>query len=477
MTRIDEFLPSLVDEPTPVDPQSIWERGRRRRAAKGAVAIVGLAAFAATVGVILPDVDRSPTIQPVGPSGSTSPDVVPSASASEPSNVAPPPLPFPVLDEQTDTTIVVAQDGKLEFVHVDDGSSVTIPMPEAAAGDPPQRLGGGDGSIVVYGGDTLYAFPARADAFAPVPIAQPGTFAVFVGAGVPDRVWLRPGRTTAGTREISLIGVDGTPLVEPFESDFLLVAGLRDVVVLDLGGILAAWDPVRRDDLLRIRDAFPMGTDGSRFAHCDAVCKTISLSDPRAGTTVPVATAGEDLVYTGYAGALSPDGRHVAAPACLQFGSTGQDCRLEVIEIATGRRWTVAEGHVSPHRTPVWSPDGGWVFAISEGAQLFAYRPGQDEPRRVDVPPIAGGRAVAQLLAIEAGPTVRGCEELPTEAPTPPPGVEDDGNRQSDVERGVVILDEGGETYRLDENDPACRVHERAMGIIERERAIIRGQS
>jgi hypothetical protein len=240
--------------------------------------------------------------------------------------------------------------------------------------------------LVLYGGATTFVMDPHPGAEVEPLIDQP-PFSVFVDAGVSDRVWTRRGRTDGEAAEISQVDLHGRivhgPTVSPGGN---LAVGLRDAVVLQRDAGLAVWDPVRDDIIITVDGPFPMGTDGRRFAWCDQPCQRLYLTDPAAGTTDLLAELPDDANFAGYDGRISPDGRYLATPVCLD--ADPRRCALTVLDLENRRAWTVADGHHHGYGTPAWSPDSRWVFTYLTDDRLAAYQPGRADAHQLAIEPV-----------------------------------------------------------------------------------------
>lgn len=378
--------------PDAPDTTALWQRGRHRRRAKRTTAVGMTAAVA--VGVVavqpvwdgaVPDIDLTPAD---APATADLPTVVLPDPGGERAELAP-------LVEPTGSLLVATYDGSATFVDVDRREVTDRELPELATGDPPYRLIAGD-RLVLWGGQRTYAMDPDPDA-EPEPIVDETTSSVFVPAGVPDRFWIRLGTTDGSPAPISQVAVDGQVLLGPTESPAgNLVAGLRDTVVLQRDGELLVWDPQTDQVAERIPGVFPMGSDGDRFAWCDQGCRQLSITDPVAGTTRLLARVPDGATFSGYGGQLSPDGRFLAAPLCVDGG---RRCGLAVLDLHDDRATIVADGWVSSTARPAWSPDSHRVFVVLEDDRLATYRPGTPDATIVQIDGIAATYGVAVAVA------------------------------------------------------------------------------
>lgn len=383
-------LPTLLERgagPPLAGPEvtELWERGRRRRRSKrlAGAAGGGLAAIVAVVAVTLA-LDLMPL---EGPEIHSVQRPVP----AEPIDVTLPDEPTALdgLTEATGATVVGVTGHRMTFVDVDARDVTTRELPELSPGDPPHFLLAGD-RLVFYGSAELYAMDIDPDA-RPEPIVETDSFAVFVPAGVTDRLWVRPGRTDRSPAEVFQVDMNGKVLRGPAQSPGgNLAVGLRDSVVLQQDDRLVVWDPEQDRVLTEVEGPFPMGSDGERFAWCDHDCRQLHLTHPNTEQTWQVAELPEQVSFGAYAGKLSPTGRYLAAPICEgEAGDQrrGQDlhCALEVFDLEAGQARTVAHGHVSSHTSLAWGPGEGWLFALLDDDRIAAYQPGTPEAHVIDL--------------------------------------------------------------------------------------------
>jgi hypothetical protein len=147
---------------------------------------------------------------------------------------------------------------------------------------------------------------------------------------------------------------------------------------------LIVWDPASRRTVCSLGTAGePIGGSGNLLAWVEPQGQ-LYLTDVSSCQTRPVdqLDPATYLGFLGAAGAISPDGRTLAAYIALQTGSRGDSFRLALVDVATGRV-TVPD---SPDRSAtvepiVWTTDSASVFftiSTSGGASLPAmYRLGQ----------------------------------------------------------------------------------------------------
>lgn len=296
-----------------------------------------------------------------------------------------------VLARRTGSVVVAVQDGRADFVRVDDGTVGTRALPQLAPGDPPYRIVDAE-RLVLYRGDTVYVMDPDPQAALQALTTAPGG-AVFVPSGVLDRVWVRAGRTDGAATPVSLIDVGGSTLIGPVDGPGgNLAVGLRDLVVLQDAGDrsgLAVWDARANEIVARVEGPFPMGTDGSRFAWCDLACRDLYVYDPATGASTLVARGADDARFAAYQGRFSPDGRFLAAPLCAD--GSQEPCALTVLDLVTDGTWTVAAGRLERGAgTLAWSQDGRWLFVTLDDARLAAYEPGTGDAAVVPVPSLDG---------------------------------------------------------------------------------------
>lgn len=366
------------DDPGPVDVEQLWVQGRRRRRAKLTGAVVAAAAVVAAVvaGRVLVVPTPSVDIGPVDQSPLIDDVVLPGEAGTSRATLVP-------LSEETGSVVLVAGDGQLSVVDVDTGETTQRELPELAAGDPPYRLVAGQ-RLVLYGGDTIYAMDTGLGS-APEAIVDTGSFGVFVPSGLPDRVWVRAGRTDGAAAAIRQIDLQGETLLGPATSPGgNLAIGLVDTVVLQRNDQLIVWDPATDEIVHEVPGPFPMGTDGQRFAWCDAGCRALSLSGPSTAT-VTVARLPDGYTFGGYSGRVSPDGHYLATPVC--HDGPEDRCALTVIDLANAQSWTIADGWMNGADHLAWAPDSSWLFMASSEGRLVTYRPGDSEASLVPVPP------------------------------------------------------------------------------------------
>ena len=364
------------------DTSALWQRGRRRRRTKRLSSVAGVAAIVTAAVVAVPALDGVPRPVEIGPADTPRVEQLPQVPLPNPATG---PASLPTLEHTTDAQLVLTRDGVAHFVDVDRQHIETRRLSELAAGDPPERLIVGD-QLVLYGGATTYVMDPHPDAEVE-PLTDQPPFSVFVDAGVPDRVWIRGGRTDNAPAEILQIGLDGTvelgPTLSPSGN---LAVGLRNTVVLQRYDGLVVWDPAEDEILLTVDGPFPMGTDGHRFAWCDQPCQRLYLTDPTTGTTDLLAELPDDASFAGYDGRISPDGRYLATPICLD--GDPRRCALTVLDLDHQRAWTVADGHHEGYGKPAWSPDSRWVFIHLTDDRLAAYQPGRTEAEQLNIDPL-----------------------------------------------------------------------------------------
>lgn len=377
--RLEQAAGTPPDTP---DLATLWQRGRRRRRTKRIGTVAAAAVLAATAVIATPTLTDGPGPIEIDPADTPQVERLPQVPLPDPTEE---PDELPVLEESTDSLLILTRDGSASFVDVDRRQVEQRQMDELAPGDPIERLVVGE-RLVLYGGDTTYVMDPRPDAD-PEPLIEQPSFSVFVDAGVGDRVWVRPGRTDGAPADIVQVGTDGTVLHGPTESPGgNLAVGLRDTVVLQRNDELVVWDPVDDEVIVTVDGPYPMGTDGRRFAWCDATCQRLYVTDATTGTTDLLAQLPDQVTFAGYAGRISPNGRYLATPMCHE-GQEPQGCALTVLDLDHDRAWTVADGHLPGFGPPAWSPDSRWVFAHLTDDRLAAFQPGQTNAALVDIDP------------------------------------------------------------------------------------------
>lgn len=419
------------DDPAPVDVQQLWKRGRRRRRAKVAAAAVAAAAAATAVlaGQVLVSPVPSVDIGPVGQSTLVDRVALPGEVGASRATLVP-------LDRDTGAVVVMAGDGRASVVDVDAAETSERELPELAAGDPLYRLVAGR-RLVLYGGDTIYAMDTDLESD-PEPIVDTTSFAVFVPSGLPDRIWVRAGRTDEAAADIRQVNLHGQTLHGPTTSPGgNAVIGLADTVVLQRDDRLVVWDPTTDQILQEVPGPFPMGTDGRRFAWCDADCRSLSLSNPSTGTTTTVAQLPGGYAFGGYGGRISPDGHYLATPVC-HAGPDGR-CAVTVIDLVNAQAWTVADGWATGSAHLAWAPDSGRLFMASSEGRLITFRPGDDQASLVPVPPSPQIQGLAVVAAEEGGDGVEAAVLDGSQIQTLAAAATDDPSL-----KGHVVLDSQG---------------------------------
>jgi hypothetical protein len=195
----------------------------------------------------------------------------------------------------------------------------------------------------------------------------------------PDALWI--------ITDNSIGELDGTGrwLVPPvgYQGFASSISVRRGVVVHEPDGLIV-WDPASGRTVCSLGTAGePIAGSGNLLAWVEPQGQ-LYLTDVSSCQTRPVdqLDPATYLGFLGAAGAVSPDGRTLAAYVGLQTGGLGDSFRLALIDVATGRV-TVPD---SPDRSAtvepiVWTADSTRVFftiSTSGGASLPAmYQVGQ----------------------------------------------------------------------------------------------------
>ena len=396
-----------------------WEarpnRGRRHRVVVGAAGLTAL-----VVGVALAGGDW-PTSRP--PPESTGPDQGSLEVAGQPGAEAPAggeipevavlrgPGPgadeaeLPALDEPTGVVLVATAlgDRDVTIVDVDAGEAATRDLDDIGARDPVAGFVVDD-RFVVSTEERLYTLASGPHGSAEL-VADVGDIAEAWPAGGTDRVWVRVARGEGAPSRVQQIALDGRVTVEPTQAPTgNVAAGLASHVLLRRGGDLVAWQPGDDDVAVEVSSTVAMAAVGHRFAWCagesrEPACKELHLTDVRGHRDQRVAdVADETATFAAYNAAFSPDGRFLATPVCTHPTA----CSLAVVDVGSRRAWVAAEGLLAQSSGLAWSPDRRWVFAHLTDGQVAAYRPGDDEARRIPVDLGRTGR-IHDLGVLDAG--------------------------------------------------------------------------
>lgn len=380
------------------DPSDLWDAGQSRRTRRRALAVGAVAA--AVVAVLVGVTVATSLVRSDG----DAPFISGTATVELPTDpVAVGDLPVMTAGDLDGQVLVTAEahDQNLLTYH-DAESSVSVPSP-VAPGDPLHRLVRRGNDLVFYGGDTLYASDANVDAD-PRPIVESDSFAVFVPAAEPDRVWVQPGRTDRTPRPIWQVDVEGNTTVEPVEAPGgNIVAATTSGVVLQERNGLHVWDPRTGQTIARVDGPFPMGTHEDHLAWCNAPCDQIHLTDVATGRDHVIARIEGTGAFHGYSGTLAPDGRLLAATVCRTSDSDTQTCGIVVIDLANGHARVAGFGAVPPSAHLAWSRDSTLVGVSLNDDHLGTYRPDGDGPvLRNDIPL---EHSVHGLAVVETSPS------------------------------------------------------------------------
>jgi hypothetical protein len=195
----------------------------------------------------------------------------------------------------------------------------------------------------------------------------------------PDALWV------ITDKSIGEVDGAGRWLVPPVSyQGFVSSISVRSGVVIHEPDGLIVWDPASGRTVCSVATAGePIAGSGDLLAWVETDGR-LYLTDVSSCQTRP-ADQLDPATYLGFlgaAGAMSPDGRTLAAYVALQTGGLGDSFRLALVDVATGRV-TVPD---SPDRSAtvepiVWTADSTRVFftiSTSGGASLPAmYRLGQ----------------------------------------------------------------------------------------------------
>jgi hypothetical protein len=232
------------------------------------------------------------------------------------------------------------------------------------------------GYVALFGGGSI--FVQSADFAAAPRLIGHGDQAL--AADRPDALWV------ITDDSIGELDRAGQWLVPPAAyQGFVSSISVRSGVVVHEPDGLVVWDPASGRTVCSPGSAGePIAGSGDLLAWVDPhgrlYLTNVSSCQTRPADQLDRATS---LGFLGAAGAISPDGRTLAAYVALQTGGLGDSFRLALIDIATGRV-TVPD---SPDRSAtvepiVWTADSTRVFftiSTSGGASLPAmYQLGQD---------------------------------------------------------------------------------------------------
>lgn len=389
--RVDEFRRTLEEvagpEPETTSADLVRVRGlaRRRRArravmvvAASAVAVAGLTAF--VVALQAPSDDsarvsaggqRRPRTTGVGPA-----------------------------------IFLLAEGNRVTRVDLGTGKQRTVVVPGLVGGDPPFHLLV-RGDRLVYWGRTendgeFATFSIPLDLRGPPQLLDRAL--IFVPSTHPDRVWLvydtNGDRRPAVVREVTATGVETVPRTALPPGSYP-DRGVDDGLLLERNRKLEVWRP-------GVGAVRAFSTGPSLDANASTVAWVSESDDGR--LHVAAVDTGAERVYaprTGterfLAGALSPDGRTLAALVGPSPGpqSTGVHARLALVDLASGNTRLVAGSKIAPYGNVAWSPDGrvviftGYVQQPRLVIEVGTYEVGAPAARRISVPTAHDTRVTA----------------------------------------------------------------------------------
>jgi hypothetical protein len=365
-----------------------------RRWSRTAAALVGAAVVVAAIAVV--GLNRGGTAAPPPATASTtapSPVLPPGISASPPPFSESKAL-FGFLAAPTETILYGVGRGALLRIDLDRGAVTSRRLRGEDRTDPPVAVFGADNAAVLAGTDqTVLVGDGPAGAFTPV-----------AGAGVvvfpsidPRHIWtVRV--TAANTQAAQLQQLDGSPagptltvtdgtVLGDDGTGSLLVQTNDGVVRFDPDG--ASAQRVTGDTLV----AWSASTLVVQRCEAQQTCSW-DVIDRATGATRSLGRPPPGAVEDG--AQLSPDGAWLA---CLVVDPGASAPTLDAIELASGNRAVLDPSVMMPPNrnanAAVWSPDGRWLFWLSDTGALQAWAAGSPGPVAVD----NGGR-IGSLVAL-----------------------------------------------------------------------------
>lgn len=237
----------------------------------------------------------------------------------------------------------------------------------------------------------------------------------YIGEGPPGRLWLTIyGPTPAQVGYVEpAIGPDVHPLGPAFAVGLMKADGLGGVVFSGPGGVyrLVPGETPTRLSTGYLQDA----VNGHVLTvECDELLQCgLQVRDLRRGTSWSAPMADGDLTVPGVVPVLAPDGRHVVlSPFGGGVPLRSGEGTVRVVgddgAMVTFRETVFGSGNCFNYGCQgamVWSTDGSWLFGLQDSATLWAWRPGLDAPRTVELPGSIDGRLPTFSGFLAGGPT------------------------------------------------------------------------
>ena len=282
---------------------------------------------------------------------------------------------------------------------LDTGMAQAYPETGGVPGDYDHRLTPLEHGVAFPGGDTARFLPWALDR----PSRSVGEAWIYVPSGRTNRLWLVADDRASGgdgypesVTEVEWTGEVTVPAV-PLPAGSWPLGGVGDGVVIDVGGRLADLALFLPEEG-RLR---PLGGDQLVTAHGDQVVMTVPREDGVRLQLLDVRTGRRRTVDVGrypFNSALSPDGRRLAMWIAGP-GSTGPGF-LQVVDWTTGEVEDVDGSAAGQYGDVAWSPDGAWVFALTNGdgdggAIILGHHLADGRTTIVRSPSLQPGRPVA----------------------------------------------------------------------------------